>query len=171
MYGSANATDLAAYAQWNDIYTMRGQGDGLPGVHAVFKQMARDSNVDAALPGVPARQHHVGLLPLQGRGTKKDPVMEVLNDIVCKGATDGTGTKGKTRIRIAQTSMWGDRGIMIAQRLGTCGNRGCDIKIVYAVLGNEVLVGASRTPAAAECRSGRSPRTSTATASTTATCT
>ncbi len=65
--------------------------------------------------------------------------MQVLNDIVCKGATGGTGTKGFTKIRIAQTSMWGDRGITIAKRLATMWNRGCDIKMVYAVLGNEVL--------------------------------
>ena len=77
--------------------------------------------------------------PYKGAGTKKDPLMEVLNDIVCKGATDGTGTKGHTRIRIAQTSMWGDRGIMIARRLRVMWQRGCDIKIVYAVLGNNVL--------------------------------
>ena len=65
--------------------------------------------------------------------------MEVLNDIVCNGATDGTGTKGHTRIRIAQTSMWGERGIMLARRLRDMWQRGCDIKMVYAVLGNNVL--------------------------------
>ena len=46
MYGSANATDLAAYGQWNDLYTMRGQGSVYREFSRVFKQMTKDRNVD-----------------------------------------------------------------------------------------------------------------------------
>ena len=139
MYGSANATDLAAYAQWNDLYTMRGQGSVYREFSRVFKQMTQDRNVDQPFLTYQHGNTTLDFYPYKGAGTKKDPLMEVLNDIDCKGATDGTGTKGHTRLRIAQTSMWGDRGIMIARRLRVMWQRGCDIKIVYAVLGNNVL--------------------------------
>jgi phosphatidylserine/phosphatidylglycerophosphate/cardiolipin synthase-like enzyme len=139
MYGSANATDLAAYGQWNDLYTMRGQGSVYREFSRVFKQMTQDRNVDQPFLDFRHGNTTLDFYPYKGAGTKKDPLMEVLNDIVCKGATDGTGTKGHTRLRIAQTSMWGDRGIMIARRLRVMWQRGCDIKIVYAVLGNNVL--------------------------------
>jgi hypothetical protein len=139
MFGSANATDLAAYAQWNDLYTLRGQGAVYNEFDHIYRQMTRDHRV-----AQPYETYQHGNLteyfyPYRGAGTEKDPLMQVLNRIVCKGATDGTGTNGFTKIRIAQTSMWGERGITIAKRLATMWNRGCDIKIVYAVMGNEVL--------------------------------
>ena len=139
MYGSANATDLAAYAQWNDIYTLRGQGAVYREFEHVFRQMQRDRKVAQPYETYEHGNFTEYFYPYLGEGTEKDPLMQVLNRIVCKGATGGTGTKGFTKIRIAQTSMWGERGITIAKRLATMWNRGCDIKMVYAVLGNEVL--------------------------------
>lgn len=141
MYGSANATDLAAGAQWNDLYTIRrdatiyGQFDG------VFKEMTKDNNVPQPYLSwsTPDGRFTDYFYPFKGAGTEKDPVISELNKVVCAGATGGTGTNGKTKIRIAQTSMHGERGIAIASRLMQMHNRGCDIKIVYAVFGNEVL--------------------------------
>jgi phosphatidylserine/phosphatidylglycerophosphate/cardiolipin synthase-like enzyme len=139
MYGSANATDLAAFGQWNDLYTLRGQGAEYKEFNHVFQQMIRDRNVEQPYLTYEHGNLTTYFYPYRGAGTAHDPLMHVLNQIVCKGATGGTGTHGHTRIRIAQTSMWGDRGIMIAQRLRQMWQRGCDIKIVYAVMGNEVL--------------------------------
>jgi hypothetical protein len=139
MYGSANATDLAAYAQWNDLYTLRGQGSVYREFDHIYRQMTRDRKVAQPYEAYDHGSFSEYFYPYKGLGTEADPLMVDLNAIVCKGATDGTGSRGFTKIRIAQTSMWGERGIKIAKRLATMWNRGCDIKLVYAVMGNEVL--------------------------------
>lgn len=141
MYGSANATDLAASAQWNDLYTIRRDATIYGQFDVVFKEMTKDRNLDQPYLAytTPDQRFSEYFYPYQGVGTEKDPVISELNKVVCAGATGGTGTRGKTKIRIAQTSMHGARGIAIAERLMQMHNRGCDIKIVYAVFGNEVL--------------------------------
>ena len=139
MYGSANATDLAAFSQSNDLYTLRGPGAIHGEFDRIYRQMTRDKKVTQPYEAYDHGSFSEYFYPYKGVGTDADPLMADLNAIVCKGATDGTGTKEVTKIRIAQTSMWGDRGIKIARRLATMWNRGCDIKLVYAVLGNEVL--------------------------------
>lgn len=139
MYGSNNATDLAAYAQWNDLFTMRGKAAMYDEFFHVFNQMRRDRPVKQAYLTYEHGDYTSYFYPYRGKGTDHDPLLEVLNDIVCAGATDGTGTNGKTKIRIAQTSMHGERGKAIANRLREMWQRGCDIKIVYAVFGNGVL--------------------------------
>jgi len=141
MYGSANATDLAANAQWNDLYTIRRDATIYGEFDLVFNEMTKDRNVPqpylswSTLDGKFTDYFY----PFKGAGTEKDPVLSELNKVVCAGATGNTGTNGKTKIRIAQTSMHGERGIAIASRLMQMHNRGCDIKIVYAVFGNEIL--------------------------------
>lgn len=140
MYGSFNATDLAAGAQWNDMYTIRRDADIYGEFNDVFKQMAKDKNVKQPYLSFNHGKFTDYFYPYKGKGTEvKDPVMAELNKIVCKGATGGTGTNGRTKIRIAMTSMHGDRGIALANRLMQMHNRGCDIKIIYAVFGNEIL--------------------------------
>jgi phosphatidylserine/phosphatidylglycerophosphate/cardiolipin synthase-like enzyme len=138
MFGSANATDLAAYAQWNDVYTVRGQGAVYREFDHIFGQMTRDHRVVQPYETYQHGNMTLYFYPYRGVGTERDPLMEVLDSIDCKGATDGTGTHGFTKIRIAQTSIWDDRGIAIARQLAAMWNRGCDIKLVYAVLGNVV---------------------------------
>ena len=141
MYGSANATDLAAGAQWNDLYTIRRDATIYGQFDAVFAEMTRDRNVPQPYLAytTPDLKFTESFYPFKGEGTEHDPVISELNKVVCAGATGGTGTNGKTKIRIAQTSMHGERGIAIASRLMQMHNRGCDIKIVYAVFGNEVI--------------------------------
>jgi phosphatidylserine/phosphatidylglycerophosphate/cardiolipin synthase-like enzyme len=151
MYGSANATTFAATRQWNDMYTIVGRRDVYRDFAGVFREAARDR---LAVP--PYRQFSynegrttIGFLPWGG-ARKGDPVLRELNRIRCKGATGGTGVNGRTRIRIAQTAILDARGIKIAKRLKRMWDRGCDIKIVYALLGN-------RARAELNARGGRGP--------------
>ncbi len=51
----------------------------------------------------------------------------------------GGNANGRTRIRIIQYAMYGDRGVWIAKRLRSLWNRGCDIKIIYGVTSRPVL--------------------------------
>lgn len=141
IYGSNNATELAATIQWNDIYTRVNRPDEYAEFLSVFNEMA----VDHRPPGGGFRQWEHGgytsiFYPYSGKDVPKtDPVMDVLNKVRCKGATGGRGVNGRTKIRISQTAMYGDRGITIAHRLAQMHRRGCNIRIVYAMFGNEVL--------------------------------
>ncbi|WP_435743040.1 phospholipase D-like domain-containing protein [Nocardioides sp. SYSU DS0663] len=139
IYGSNNATDLAAYGQWNDVFTIRNRANIYAEFEHVFDQMRKDKVVRQAYESYEHGPYTSYFYPYRGAGTQEDPLLRDLNDIVCAGATGGTGTNGMTKIRIAQTSMHGERGKAIAQRLRTMWQRGCDIKIVYAVFGNNVL--------------------------------
>ncbi len=138
MFGSANATDLAASAQWNDLYTVRRDLTMYSQFDAVFQEMAHDKNLEQPYLGYATADNkiHTWFYPYKGVGTEQDPVLAELAKTRCQGSTINGG---KTRIRIAMTSMHGERGILIAQRLMRMWNRGCDIKIVYAVFGNEVM--------------------------------
>ncbi|MFA6575953.1 MAG: phospholipase D-like domain-containing protein, partial [Nocardioides sp.] len=139
IYGSNNATDLAAHSQWNDMFTTKGQGNIYKEFLHIFDQMRRDKAIKQAYETYQHGSFTSYFYPYKGQGTDADPLLRDLNDIRCKGATGGTGTNGRTKIRIAQTSMHGARGKQIAERLRTMYERGCDIKIVYAVFGNRVL--------------------------------
>ena len=133
---SANATDLSASSQWNDAFTIRGR----PAVHRAFSRVfhRRWHQQQSRLA---YRKRGVGpvlasFYPYSGRGTGTDPVVRELDRVRCRGART---PDGRTRLRIAMTSWHGRRRDKIAWRVRRLANRGCDVKIVYAVAGNEVL--------------------------------
>jgi phosphatidylserine/phosphatidylglycerophosphate/cardiolipin synthase-like enzyme len=140
IYGSNNATELAADIQWNDIFTRVNKPDEYAEFLSVFNEMA----VGRKPKGGGYRVWNHGsftsvFYPYAGKAAPKgDPAMDALSRIRCKGATT-PGSRGRTKIRIAQTAMYGERGIAIAHRLAQMKRRGCDIRIVYAMFGNEVL--------------------------------
>jgi len=139
MYGSANATELAATIQWNDIYTLTGNAKEYAEFNGIFRQMKHDH---AVAQGYEHFQHGaIGLdfYPYTGTGTSKDPVLKVLNRVRCSGAGKGTGINGHTKIRIAQTATYGNRGLALASRLAQMRKRGCNIRLVYAMFGRQVL--------------------------------
>lgn len=141
IFGSNNATELAAEIQWNDIYTRVERPNEYAEFLSVFNEMRRDERPKGGGYREFAHTNYTTMFyPYYGKDVPKgDPVLTMLNRVRCTGATGGTGTRGRTRIRIAQTAMYGDRGIAIANRLATMHRRGCDIRIVYAMFGNEVL--------------------------------
>ncbi len=137
--GSSNATDLAATNQWNDVYTTKNRYGIYAEFNRVFDQMMRDRNVAQGYVSTRRGAITTYFFPYRGSGASGDPVMRWLNDTSCSGATGGAGTRGKTRIRIAMTSWHGQRGIRLAYRVKQMYNRGCDVRIIYAVMGNEIL--------------------------------
>ena len=58
--------------------------------------------------------------------------MHILKSTACTGALSGGNRHHRTRIRIIQYAVYGDRGVWIARRLRPLWNRGCDISIIYA---------------------------------------
>jgi hypothetical protein len=139
MYGSANATELAATIQWNDLYTIKGSHERYMEFAKVFNQMSRDKSVKQGYLSYPRGDTDISFYPYRGDGTSKDPVLKVLNAIRCDGANKGTGVNGHTSIRIAQTATYGNRGLTLAKRLATMKKRGCNIRLVYAMFGTNVL--------------------------------
>ncbi len=136
MYGSYNATELGATIQWNDLYTVKNQEERYRNFLDVFDQMARDKPLKNPVTGFDDGVTGTAFYPYVGKGATGDPIMEVLNTISCTGAaTSG----GKTRIRIAQTSMYGDRGLALARKIAQLQRQGCNIRLVYAMFGTQVL--------------------------------
>ena len=135
--GSFNLTDLAASNQWNDVYTTVGRGRLYREYRETFRQMFRDKRQDQGYRAEKFGRIKSMMYPYTGKYTKHDPVLKELGRTRCSGAKNGSN--GHTKIRIAMTSWHGERGAEIAQRLVQMQNRGCNIKIIYAVMGNEVL--------------------------------
>lgn len=137
MYGSYNATELGATIQWNDLFTTKRDEPRYKSFLGVFNEMAKDKSVKHAYRGYDDGVIGTAFYPYVGReATTADPIMDVLNTISCTGAaTSG----GKTRIRIAQTAMYGDRGLKLARKIAGLKRQGCNIRLVYAMFGNEVL--------------------------------
>lgn len=136
MFGSYNATELGATIQWNDLYTVKNDETRYRYFLANFDQMVKDQPVRNAYSvyddGVLAN----GFYPYVGKDAKGDPIMDVLNAVSCTGAATAGG---RTRIRIAQTSMYGDRGLALARKIARLQRQGCNIRLVYAMFGGEVL--------------------------------
>jgi hypothetical protein len=136
MFGSYNATELGATIQWNDLYTVKGQEDRYRNFLGVFNQMVEDQPIANPVTGYDDGVTGTAFYPYVGDAVVSDPVMDVLNTIACTGAATKTGV---TRIRIAQTSMYGDRGLALARKLVQLRRQGCNIRLVYAMFGGEVL--------------------------------
>ncbi|SEC67039.1 PLD-like domain-containing protein [Nocardioides exalbidus] len=137
MYGSYNATELGATIQWNDLFTIKNDEPRYKNFLDVFNQMTKDTPIKNPVTGYDDGVIATGFYPYIGKGITGDPIMDVLNQVSCKGAT--TNASGTTRIRIAQTSMYGDRGLALANKIAQLKRQGCNIRLVYAMFGNEVL--------------------------------
>ena len=142
MFGSNNATDVAAKDQWNDLYTWVNNQRIYTTFQRIFNEMSRDRNVKGR-GFVRARfspSQMVDFYPYKGAVPKRipDPDMYRLNRIKCTGATGGAGFKGRTKIRIMQTAIHGERGKRLARKLVRLKKAGCDIRVVYALMGGKV---------------------------------
>ena len=137
MYGSNNATDVAANSQWNDLFTIVDNQTVYNDFLSVFRQMVPDHNLGQKA----YRQFTVGtskvfnFYPNVGPTAVADPDLQRLRQVKCTGATGGAGTNGHTKVRIAQDALLGQRGINIAHRLVQMKHQGCDIRMLYSLLG------------------------------------
>jgi hypothetical protein len=143
MYGSANLTTLSATHQWNTLNTVID-----PALYnfmaTIFNQQRSDAPMAAPLATGVFGALQMDVLPLNP--AQPTPMLTDLNNVVCVGAAPGYGNgRGKTRIRIAMTATLGKVGLAVAQRLHALQQQGCDIKVIYAVMGNRIL-GVLRAP-------------------------
>ncbi len=138
MVSSANFTDAAAANQWNDLYTIVGRPTLSAKFEQIFHEMTQDTWAHPPYQTLEEGPYLATFLPFQGRTASGDPVLSELGQIRCRGAAASAGSNGHTVVRIAQTAIVGKRGIAIADRLRQMHSRGCDIKILYAVVGTRV---------------------------------
>lgn len=138
MYSSANATEIAVNRQWNDIYTLTNRSRVYNDFIRMFKQMAKDKPAKPPYRKFVRGKFTSEFFPWRGKKAKGDPTLNVLNKIRCQGARNA-GVNGRTHVRIAQTAILDKRGIAIAKRLKQMWDNGCNIRIVYALMGNRVL--------------------------------
>lgn len=137
MFGSYNATELGATIQWNDQYTVKNDEPRYKNFLDVFNEMVKDKRRKNAYTGYDDGVTATSFYPYVGdQASTPDPIMDVLNSISCLGAATKSGN---TRIRIAQTAMYGDRGLALARKLAQLRRDGCNIRLVYAMFGGEVL--------------------------------
>ncbi|WP_183407646.1 phospholipase D-like domain-containing protein [Nocardioides marmoriginsengisoli] len=133
MSGSGNFTDFAAQGQWNQLYTTTNDKAVYDAVLKVFMQMKYDR---------PQRPRQLTLnfpnttyffTPLYTFAPKADFVYNALRGVTCKGATT---PGGRTKIRIAMYVWRDNRGDWMARQVRKLWNEGCDVRIIYAIMGN-----------------------------------
>ncbi len=131
MVGSMNFTSYAASKQWQDLYTVSGDAHLYDQLTRVFALMARDEpQLRLQLP----RADHTfvaDVAPLAGAGG--DPLARRLGRVACRGATGGTGSHGRTVVRISMHAWNGDRGIALARQVARLARRGCDVRVLAGI--------------------------------------
>lgn len=138
MYGGHNATRLAATHQWNEISTITGRKGVYRDFLKVFNESFRDQPLSSPWRRTKRGKMSPTFSPHQGPGVTGDPMLRDIRKIRCRRA-GSAGINGRTKVRIAMTSWHGGRGKTLARKIVRKQNRGCNVRIVYAVMGNEVL--------------------------------
>lgn len=137
MSTSANMTDVAANAQWNDMQTIAGNATLYGKFVKIFEASARDQPVTKQFQQLDLDTVSAYFYPWKGSNARGDRVLNELAKVTCKGAK-GAGIDGRTVIRVAQDAIIDQRGIDIAQRIRGLWQQGCNIRIVYSLMGNQV---------------------------------
>jgi phosphatidylserine/phosphatidylglycerophosphate/cardiolipin synthase-like enzyme len=138
MSTSANATEVSVNYQWNDMYTLAGNRTIYRAFMKTFNEASHDRPVRPAYRQVSSGTLMAYMYPWKGANARGDRVMRELRRIRCLGVRGGTGLNHRTRIRIAQDAIIDKRGINLGWKLRRLYQAGCNIKIVYSLMGREV---------------------------------
>jgi len=134
---SANMTDAAALNQWGEAYTIRGDQRLYKYFVKIFRQSSRDKKVRRSWQRFRSGKHIVTVLPAKAaRQSNRDPWLQALAPVKCKGASNGN--RGRTVIRVGQTAILDARGLKLARRIKRLHNQGCNIQVLTAELGHQV---------------------------------
>jgi phosphatidylserine/phosphatidylglycerophosphate/cardiolipin synthase-like enzyme len=133
MVGSMNFTEHAARAQWQDLYSV----DGDTRVYRQLVRVFRGMVLDREQPGLRLRGAGHGfrteVSPLPSYDGHNDPVQRRLARVSCKGATGGTGFRGRTVLRVAMHGWNGDRGVSLARSVAALKRKGCNVRVLAGV--------------------------------------
>lgn len=138
MFGSANATDASARYQWNDMFTLKERPAMWKRWEQILTEMANDKVVRKPFQTFGPKRFTAVVYPFSGpTAPKTDIMLSELRRIRCAGAVNA-GVRGKTSIRIAQTAWTDERGMALAERVRSMWDRGCDIRVIYAMMGTKI---------------------------------
>jgi hypothetical protein len=135
---SMNLTSFAWHGQWNQAEIFS-NAQVYNAFMAIYREM-RPATYNVS----PYRVYPTGpitniFFPFPAAGPSTDPVMQMLNQVQCTGATGAGNPGGRTKIRIIQYAIYQSRGEWIAKKLRSLWNAGCDIQIIYSVTTRPVL--------------------------------
>ncbi len=135
---SMNLTPMGYQGQWNQAEVTH-----TPAIWQQFMTIYRQTRIGRPVH-VTYRTFTAGatstsFYPLHGARASNDPVMRMLNQVSCTGATEGGTASGRTKIRIINYSIYGDRGVWIAKKLRRLWSSGCDIMMIYSVSSRPVM--------------------------------
>jgi phosphatidylserine/phosphatidylglycerophosphate/cardiolipin synthase-like enzyme len=131
MVGSNNMTYYAARTHWNDTFTVQGRPAMFASYSTVFRQLAEDKSVAQPYLVFTHGDLTTEFGPLQGVPRSQDPVARRLAGITCQ-ALGGTGSKGRTVVRIAMYAWSGDRGRYLANRVADLRRQGCIVRAILS---------------------------------------
>jgi phosphatidylserine/phosphatidylglycerophosphate/cardiolipin synthase-like enzyme len=140
MTGSVNLTGNSAMNQYNDLWVLNDAPRLTSSFQQLWSQMKRDK---PAHPGWFVRRIGPHFLlqatPFPHPGPKHDPVINILNNVKCLGATHHTGTRRHHTIVRVVMHAWNDpRGAYIARKARLLYAHGCDVKLMYGFAGHQV---------------------------------
>ncbi len=136
---SMNLTRFAYTNQWNQAQVMKSSR-----VYSDYQTVYRQARIGRPV-GQPYRVRAISsavydyFFPRPGARSAQDPVMQILNRVACTGAGSGGTANHRTRIRVIQYAMYGDRGVWLAKKLRSLWGRGCDVRMIYSLATRPVL--------------------------------
>ncbi|WP_343906143.1 phospholipase D-like domain-containing protein [Nocardioides aquiterrae] len=135
MTGSANLTGNAAIHQFNDLLVKSEVPNLYDTLLGLFWELKKDKTAKPLYEHKVLRDYQLWVMPHPRTTEKNDPVMQILRPVQCQGAAGGTGTAGRTKIRVSMHAWNGSRGTYIARRLRNLYAQGCDVKVLWALGG------------------------------------
>ena len=138
MQGSANLTVAAAYNQWNDLFTFVDKPKLYEFAEKVFDESWEDKPVRDPYVEFHAGRFGMYFSPYKGRNFVHDPVQHALDQVRCRGAVNAGNARHRTIIRSAPDVIRGKRGMIAAKRFKKLWDQGCDVRIIYTVMGVDV---------------------------------
>lgn len=135
MVSSSNLNKGGAVKGWNDLYITKGNRKLVQHYTGIHAEMSKDTPT-----GDRYRQFRVGKFTSRfyPKPQGKDPVINDLKKVRCKGANGGAGRKGRTKINISMFAWNNVRGMSIARRLLKLDKAGCDVSIIYGAPSRQV---------------------------------
>ena len=140
--GSNNFTLNAVKWQWNDMLSMTKQQYLTRDLVKVFNDMRKDYNYNRPYWTFCANKtnkcnsetdrKYLRVFP-RNAGPKSDPVLQMLKPIKC--LYESKGKTKRTKVRVSMHTMKGPRGDYLAKRLRGLWASGCDIKVIYGLMG------------------------------------
>ena len=101
----------------------------------LFWELKKDKTAKPLYEHKVLRDYQLWVMPHPRTTMQNDPVMQILRQVQCQGAAGGTGTAGRTKIRVSMHAWNGERGTYIARRLRNLYAQGCDVRVLWALGG------------------------------------